>query len=469
MTYVYVDGSTSDLAVIQFRVSTHGDISKLYTIVENVIKPRIQRINGVANVDILGIKKKQLFIDLDLEKLKSHNIDTFALRRHLIINNINVSAGNIIDGSTKYIVRVIGEFQNVNEIANLPIGEKGIKLSDVADVRYDFPTKTSYQRLNGKDTVNVKVMKSSDANMVTVAKDVLSAISNIKADPKMKDLSIHVYRDRSQPILARLKNLRNSGFLGGTLVIFILFFFLRNIRSAMIITAAIPISVMCTFFLMFLLRKLAGSNITINIISISGMLLAIGMLVDPAIVVLENIFRNKQKRNISLNQAAISGSNEVSVAIIAATATTICVFVPLVFLSKSGFGIWMHDFGLSICAALISSLFVALTLIPLAASRILKLPGLSNSNKIKKNDKPYKQPILVKNLTKNYVNFIGLTLRYRWITAGTAILIIALSWYLYGQLEKEVVRRGIYREIHLEVKTPRSYSIDDTKILFERL
>ena len=153
------------------------------------------------------------------------------------------------------------------------------------NVRLDFPTKTSYQRLNGKDTVNVKVMKTSDANMVTVAKDVLSAINKIKSDPKMKDLNIHVYRDRSQPILARLKNLRNSGFLGGTLVIFILFFFLRNIRSSLIITAAIPISVLCTFFLMFLLRRLAGSNITINIISISGMLLAIGMLVDPAIVV----------------------------------------------------------------------------------------------------------------------------------------------------------------------------------------
>ncbi len=461
--------STSDLAVIQFRVSTHGDNSKLYTIVENVIKPRIQRINGVANVDILGIKKKKLFIDLDLEKLKSHNIDTFALRRQLIINNINVSAGNIIDGSTKYLVRVIGEFQNVNEIANLPIGEKGIKLSDVADVRYDFPTKTSYQRLNGEDTVNVRVMKTSESNMVTVARDVLSAISRIKADPKMKDLSVHVYRDRSQPILARLKNLRNSGFLGGTLVIFILFFFLRNIRSAMIITTAIPISVLCTFFFMFLLRRLAGSQITINIISISGMLLAIGMLVDPAIVVLENIFRNNQKRNISLNQAVITGSNEVSVAIIAATATTICVFVPLVFLSKSGFGIWMHDFGLSICAALISSLFVALTLIPLAASRFLRLPGLLNSNKIEKNDKPQKQPIFVNYMTKNYVKFIGLTLRYRWFTAGTAILIITLSWYLYGQLEKEVVRRGIYREIRLEVKTPRSYSIDDTKTLFVRL
>ncbi len=460
---------TGDIPVIQFRVSPDGETANAHTIVENVIKPRIQRINGVANVDILGTRKKQLFINLDLEKLKSHNIDIFLLRKQLRINNINVSAGNIIDGSTIYQVRVIGEFQDINEIAALPIRKMGIKLSDVAEVKYDFPTKTRYERLNGKETVNILVRKSSDANMVSVAGDVLNAINKIKSEPKMGNLNIHVYRNRAQPILDRLKNLRNSGFLGGALVIFILFFFLRNMRSAMIITAAIPISILCTFLLMFLLRKLAGSNITINIISISGMLLAIGMLVDPSIVVLENIFRHKQENKLDLREASITGSNEVSVAIIAATATTICVFVPLVFLAKSGFGIWMHDFGLSICAALISSLFVALTLIPLAASRFLKLPALSDSHNTAKNNKSYKQSIPVKYLTKKYVNFIGFTLCYRWITAGIAILIIALSWYLYGQLEKDVVRRGIYREIPLKVETPRSYSMNDTRMLFERL
>ncbi len=455
---------TGDLPVVQFRVSTHGEISKLYTIVEDIIKPRIQRISGVANVEVKGIKQKSLFVDLDLGRLQSHKIDVFELRRQLRINNINVSAGNIIDSSTKYLVRIIGEFQNVEEIANLPISRKGLKLSDVADVRYDFPEKTNYQRLNGKDTVSVNIMKSTNANMVAVAGEIISTINMIKTDPKMKDVEIQVYRDRSQPILERLRSLRNAGFFGGALVIFILFFFLRNIRSAMIITTAIPISVLCTFCLMFLLRKFTGSGITLNVISLSGMMLAIGMLVDPAIVVLENIFRHKQEDKLEPEEASITGSNEVAVAITAATATTVCVFVPLVFLSKSGFGIWMHDFGLSICTVLISSLFVALTLIPLAASRFLKKSGNGE-----KDDKVIRQSGLMKFLTEHYVSIIGLTLRYRWITAGISILIIAFSWYLYGTLEKEVVRRGIYREVHLKVKTPRSYSIDDTKILFERL
>ncbi len=498
---------SGDLPVVEFSVSIRGEISELYDIVEDVLKPRIQRINGVANVNVLGIEQKQLFIELDLERLKSHKIDTFALRRHLRLSNINVSAGDITEGSTKYIIHTIGEFQNVNEVANLPVNEKGIRLSDVADVRFDFPTKKTYQRLQGRNAVKVRVMKSSDANMVAVAREVISTLNKIKADPKMDKLEIYVYRDRSQPILERLKNLRNAGFLGGSLVIFILFFFLRNIRSAMIITAAIPISVLCTFGLMFLLRRFAGSEVTLNIISLTGLMLAIGMLVDPAIVVLENIFRHKQENNLGAKEAAITGSNEVSTAIIAATATTICVFVPLVFLSRSRMGIFMHDFGLSICSALVSSLFVALTLIPLVASRLLKFSAATNDRKennknieesqssqyhvknyplstpsqgrdkgeVIKSDRTLtdfenmQKSFLIKYLSDPYAKLIELTLRFRWITAVITILIVILAYYLYGHLEKGVVREGIYREVHLQVDTPKSYGIDDTKILFERL
>lgn len=460
---------SGDLPVVEFSVSIQGEISELFDIVEDVIKRKIQRINGVANVNVVGIEQKQLFVELDLERLKSHNVDTFALRRYLRTNNINVSAGDIIEGSTKYIVRAIGEFQNVNEVAALPVNKKGIRLSDVADIRYDFPVKDNYQRLNGRNAVKVRVMKSSDANMVAVAGEIVSTIEVIKADHRMKGLEIYVYRDRSQAILERLKNLRNAGLLGGALVIFVLFFFLRNVRSALIITAAIPISVLCTFGLMFLLRKFAGSQVTLNIISLTGLMLAIGMLVDPAIVVLENIFRHKQEKNLGLREAAISGSKEVSIAVIAATATTICVFVPLVFLSKSRMGIFMHDFGISICSALVISLFVALTLIPLVASRFLKLSDSSAAVRGDNNSIGKPKSSLIKYLTVYYIKLIELTLRFRWITVVVTILIVALAYYLFGKLEKEVVRQGIYREVHLQVDAPRSYGIDDTKMLFERI
>ena len=460
---------SGDLPVVEFSISIQGDITELFDIVEDVIKPKIQRINGVASVDVRGIEKKQLLVELDLDRLKSHNIDTYSLRRYLRTNNINVSAGDLVEGATKYKIRVIGAFQNVNEVASLPVNRKGIRLSDVADIRYDYSDKESYQRLNGRNAVKVRVMKSSDANMVAVAREIINTVNGIKVDPRMKKLEMYVYRDRSQAILERLKNLRNAGLLGGVLVVVILFFFLRNVRSALIITAAIPISVLCTFCLMFLMRRFAGSEVTLNIISLTGLMLAIGMMVDPAVVVLENIFRHKQEKNLGLREAAILGSKEVGVAVIAATATTICVFIPLVFLSKSRMGVFMHDFGISICSALVSSLFVALTLIPLVASRFLHYPESSNS--MKKHSRTIRKPesYLIKKLTARYTKFVELTLRFRWVTVVVAILIVVLAFYLYGKLETEVVRRGIYRESRLQVDMPRSYSIDDTKKLFERL
>ncbi|KHE91910.1 MAG: acriflavin resistance protein [Candidatus Scalindua brodae] len=460
---------SGDLPVVEFSISIQGEISELFDLVEDVITPKIQRINGVASVDVRGIEKKQLLIELDLNRLKAHNIDTYSLRKYLRTNNINVSAGDLIEGSTKYIVRVIGEFQNVNEVASLPVNRRGIKLSDVADIRYDYSDKDSYQRLNGRNAVKVRVMKSSDANMVAVARDIINTVNGIKVDPRMKRLEIYVYRDRSQAILERLKSLRNAGISGGVLVVAILFFFLRNVRSALIITAAIPISVLCTFCLMFLMRKFAGSEVTLNIISLTGLMLAVGMMVDPAVVVLENIFRHKQEKNLGLREAAILGSSEVGVAVIAATATTICVFIPLVFLSKSRMGVFMHDFGISICSALVSSLFVALTLIPLVASRFLYGTELSNSTAEHSNTIRKPESSLIRKLTIHYTRFVELTLRFRWITVVVAILIVVFAFYLYGKLETEVAGQGIYRESRLQVDVPRSYSIDDTKILFERL
>ena len=460
---------SGDLPVVEFSISIQGELSELFDIVKDVIKPKIQRINGVASVDVRGIEKKQLFVELDLDRLKAHNIDTYSLRKYLRTNNINVSAGDLVEGATKYKIRVIGAFQNVNEVASLPVNRKGIRLSDVADIRYDYSDKESYQRLNGRNAVKVRVMKSSDANMVAVAREIINTVNGIKVDPRMKKLEMYVYRDRSQAILERLKNLRNAGLLGGVLVVVILFFFLRNVRSALIITAAIPISVLCTFCLMFLMRRFAGSEVTLNIISLTGLMLAIGMMVDPAVVVLENIFRHKQEKNLGLREAAILGSKEVGVAVIAATATTICVFIPLVFLSKSRMGVFMHDFGISICSALVSSLFVALTLIPLVASRFLHYPESSNS--MEKHSRTIRKPesSLIKKLTVHYTRLVELTLRFRWVTVVVAILIVVLAFYLYGKLETEVVRRGIYRESRLQVDMPRSYSIDDTKKLFERL
>lgn len=528
---------TGDLPVLEFQIAGNMDIERLYDITEDVLKRRLQTIEGVAAVETRGIEGKQLFIELNQERLKSHHIDPYSLRNLIIANNTDLSAGTIIDGGREHAVRLVGAFQNVRDIMNLPVpisnseiqdsgptsslsqtqstnpqspisnpkiakpstremqpmerdqqspSPRIISLSDLADIRYDPPKKERYRRLDGKDAVTVRVIKTSSANTITVVKQVKEAIEEIKADPRLKGLDIYIYRDRAEPVITSLIKLRNAGILGGCLVIFILFFFLRNAKSTSIVVVAIPISILCAFAIMFLLRRLFGSEITINIISLSGMMLAVGMLVDPAIVVLENIFRHKEQKGLDARTASVAGTSEVGLAIIAATATTISVFIPLVFLSKSRMGIFLHDFGVTICITTAASLFIALTLVPLAASRLLSrmsgykigVHGRRGVSPVMPHN-PYltatpsqpanTNPNLVSQIRARCTNFVKITIKHKWLTIGTTTLIVIISIFLFKGLDKEIARSLPYREARIWVDTPKNYNINDTKRLFNRL
>lgn len=521
---------TGDLPVLEFQLAGNMDIERLYDIAKDVIKRRLQVIDGVAAVEIRGIEGKQLFIELNQERLKSHHIDPYSLRNLIISNNTNLSAGTIIDGGREHAVRLVGEFQNVRDIMNLPVpisdsetpfsepasslsqttdtqssifdpkiakpsmpemrpadrnqqsSARIISLRDLADIRYAFPKRERYRRLDRKDAVTVRVIKTSSANTITVVKQTKEAIDEIRRDPRLKGLDIYIYRDRADPIITSLIKLSNAGIIGGCLVIIILFFFLRDAKITSIVVVAIPISILCAFAIMFLLRRLFGSEISINIISLSGMMLAVGMLVDPGIVVLENIFRHKKQKGLDARTASIAGTSEVGLAIIAATATTISVFIPLLFLSKSRMGIFLHDFGVTICITIVASLFVALTFVPLTASRILSQThgykrGLTGkkglSAVVPLTVTPIQpentNPNLVSQITARCTNLVKVTIKHRWLTIGTATLIVIISIFLFKGLDKDIIRSLPYREARIWVDTPKNYNINDTKRLFDRL
>ncbi|HHT9124471.1 MAG TPA: efflux RND transporter permease subunit [Candidatus Brocadiia bacterium] len=443
---------STDMPVIMFSISCKGDRARLYDIAEK-IQREILRIDGIAGVEISGMNKKQLLVELDRERVQTHHIEPYTLRQTLLGNNVNISAGEITEGDKKYIVRAVGEFNDEAEIAQLPLKKGLIRLSDVADVSYSFVASTNYQRLNSNDAVALYVMKTSTANIVSVAKAVKRTLNELKRGFSGDNLQILIFRDRSKEIVERLASLRNNGVYGGVLVIIILYLFLRNVRSTLIISMAIPASVLCTFTIIFMLRKFFGSDITINVISLMGLILSVGMLVDPAIVVLQNIHRHKETYNIDAKQAAILGSSEVGLALLAASATTMCVFAPMIFLPKTMWGIFMHDFGATVCIAIGASLLVGLTLIPLAGSRIL----------IGKEREPFRY---ISTITRLYTRLIKVTLRYRWITIAGASALLAVSFYVYKHLEREWVPRPMYREVRIRVDTPKSYDIQQTRRLF---
>ncbi len=447
---------TTDLPVVEIAMSSVYGKAALQEAVENVIRRRLERLEGVANVDVWGLEERQLLAELDLARMKACGVEPFNIRAALRNNNITMSAGNITDAGRRYVVRIMGELQKPEDLERLPLKRGKVRLGDVADVRYDFPDKTSYQLVDGREAVGLRVFKSSGANLVAVSRRVQAELEKLKSEPSIAGIRMYVYRDRSKDILKSLNSLKNAGLSGGVLVMIILYFFLRSVRSTLIVSAAIPLSVMFAIGLMFLAIRLLGSSITINIVSLSGLMLSLGMLVDPAVVVLENVFRMREDHDLSARDAAVAGASQVGTAVLAATATTMCVFVPMMFFQSGRMRFFMKDFGMTICLVLSASLLVALTLVPLAASRVLV-------------GKTHKKSWFVQMLIRLYHGVLSATLRFRMVTVFMALVLGVFSIYMYFHIEKSRRFGRGARRVRIRVDTPRTFELEDTRKVFDRL
>ena len=450
--------STSDRPIISFRVSLPGDRDKLYFLSENIIQPALERVESVANVDIRGIYNKQLIITLRPELFYSSSINILDLINTIRNNNINISAGYVED-SKRFLVRVPGELKVAEQIMDLPLNEKGLKIKNVAKVTYDYPPKERFNRMNSRDSLSFSIYRASDANVVDVCKRVKTSVAALKeTHPELKNMDVRFYRDQSEGILFSLRDLSISGIVGGILAVLVLLVFLRKLRSTIIIGMAIPMAVVFTFSLMYIYRVIFNVPLSINIISLSGLMMAVGMLVDNGVVVLENIFRLRQDKGFSPIDAAVKGSSEVALAVTASTLTTLVVFVSFTFIKASGFGRFMQDFALTISLALISSLLVSLTFIPLAGSRLLK-------GKTKKKAK------WLQKLTTWYEKLITLTIK-NWKTKLTttmvALLILVSSIFLFLSIEQEYMPRSEEREVDFNVFMPGSFPLDSMISLFNQ-
>ncbi len=450
--------SLDDRPVINFSVSLPGDLENLYYWSENYIMQQLERIGGIANVDIRGIRNKVLTIYLKPEVFYSSSIRIMDLIDTIRNNNINISAGYVEEESMRYATRIPGELKILEDVKTLPVSDKGLTIGDVARVTYDYPEKDDFNRLNGNETVRFQIYRASNANIVDVCNEVKATMARIKdTRPELKDMTFIFYRDQSNDILQSLKALTLSGIIGGLLAVFVLLFFLRKFRSTIIIAIAIPMAMVFTFSFMYLYRAIFGANITINIISLSGLMMAVGMLVDNSVVVLENIFRLRQEKNYSPLKASMTGASEVALAVTASTLTTLVVFVSLTFMSQSGFARFMKDFALTISLALIASLIVALTFIPLAGSRLL-------SGKARE-----KARWLVK-LTSFYERIISFTIK-NWKTkllvVGLAVAVFFTSYQIIKNIEREFMFSSDEREINISVYMPRSFTLEEMKALFK--
>jgi HAE1 family hydrophobic/amphiphilic exporter-1 len=341
--------------------------SKLRDLADERIKYDIEQIEGVAAVDIWGGLEREIQVEVNGNKLRSIGLSIDELVNTLKEENISLAGGRLEAGRREFLVRPLGEFSSLEDIENTVIAfkqDKPVYLKQVAEVKDGFKELRRHMRINGESGVMVTVRKRSGSNTVQVSNRVLKIIPELKRELP-EGVTLSVVLDTADFIRKSIRQVEQSAIIGGILAIIVLFVFLRNVRSTIIISFSIPIAIWATFFL------LERMGLTINMMSLGGLALGIGMVLDSSIVVLENIFRHREEGKEAV-EGTLGGSQEVAMAITASTLTTICVFLPLLFLQGVE-GVMFKQMALTVTFSLIASLIVALSLIPMLSSRFLRV------------------------------------------------------------------------------------------------
>lgn len=372
------DIDMSEFPIITINLSGDYSVEELRDYAE-YLQDEIESISEISRVDIKGVNEREIKINVDLLKLQAYNISFFDIETAVTSENLSMSGGEIIQGNFQRSIRISGEFKNVNEIENVIVKrDKGqiVYLKDVADVIFGFKDPTNFARLNKNPVVSLQVVKKSGENLLNATDEIFALMDKAqKSHAIPESLDIHYTNDQSDRVRKQLNNLVNNMIMGVLFVTLILFYFLGS-RNALIVGLAIPLSMFTSFIVLSML------GYTINMIILFALILALGMLVDNAIVVVENIYRLISLGHKPLD-AARKGVGEVAIPIIASTITTLAAFLPLAFWD-SMIGKFMRMLPVTLIIVLTSSLFVALIIIPVFSSSFIKLESKDSFKKGRK-------------------------------------------------------------------------------------
>jgi len=426
--------NTSDIPVVEGRISADGvDLAANYELIEARVLNRLRRIPGVGRVDLEGVLPREMYIDLILDEVVEHNVDVGALMVQLQGSTSNLVLGQVSDDNLSFTARAVGEFGSVEEISNLAINEHGLRLADIAEINYEQPPIPHGRHLDGEYAVALQVFKESTANTVDVATAVYDVLENdIGADPLLQGINVFVWEDQAEAITNGVQGLLMAGSIGGLLAVVSLFFFLRRFDSTFIVSLSIPFSVIAACGLLYFMGG------TLNILSMMGLMLAVGMLVDNGVVVLESIDRHHRSEP-DRERSALLGAKEVAIAVGSSTLTTVIVFLPLILGGKTDLAVWLKEIGVAITIALGCSLFTAMTLIPLMSAHFLG----------RKKSKPIAG---IERLEAGYSKALGWTLSHPVKTFGLMILVFAfgVAPFATGLVEAAIFSGTVNERIYLE-------------------
>lgn len=447
---------STDRPVFRFTLAAPWRRDRLYRFAEDVVARRLQRIDGVADVSLRGVLSREIHVNLDPDRLTALGVDVRRVAEALRANHLDASVGVVREGSTASLARVLGKLEGPEQIRDLPV-TTAARVGDLAEVRYAYPEAEEYEFLNGRESVNVLLYKSSTANLLEMADRVRAELDRLRALPEAEGLDLRVYRDDSDDVRAGLAELRNTGLLGGALAMAFMFVFLRRVRTTLLVGLAIPVSLVVTFVIMYLLRVGGWSDLTLNIISLMGLMLSVGMLVDSSIVVVESVFRHRQELGEDARTATLRGASEVALPIAASTLTTICVFLPMAFLDSGGrFALFMKSLGLTVVVVMVASLLVALTVVPMVAARILAGEGRRGAR-------------AGGMVTTVYERGLRFALHHRLAFSIVIVGLLAGSWWLYRGIGRSFSFPSPERQVTVELDLPRTMDLDAKRALFDEI
>ena len=457
----------SQLPILIYAVSGESDSVKLRTELDNEISPIIESANGVASAVVTGGNDRAILVNVDPAKLLAYHVSMAQVSQRIGQENQNDPAGIGLQSKTEYTIRALGWFTSPAQIAQVPLSSvngRTITIGDVATVVDADQEPRLFTRLNGNPAAGLIVSKQSSANTIDTAKAVQVKLKDV--EKRYPGLHFELAYDQSQYIANSINDLKVNAALGGVLAVLILLFFLRNVRSTLVVALSIPISIISTFALLYV------CGFTLNTMSLGGLALATGLIADDAVVVLENIYRHFDRDKMRPAEAAIAGANEIFSAVIASTITIIVVFLPLLLI-KGQAGQMFTQFALVVIFSILVSLLDATTVVPMLASRLIKerQPGDASLDAEGGSSKGLFGVFgrWFGAMDHSYRRGLGWAIHHRIVVVSLALGITALSFLLIPQIGSELLPQTDSGNLQVNVKLPPGTALADTNRLMRQI
>ncbi|MGE5811334.1 MAG: efflux RND transporter permease subunit, partial [Ignavibacteria bacterium] len=438
-----VSGSSSDRIITDYA--------------DNIIRPRFENIPGVGSVTLVGGAEREINIFVNAERLKAYNLSINDIIQSVGNANIEIPGGNLNQGDRQITLRTMGKITDVNQFSNIVVASpkgQSVYLSDLAEIKDTSIERTSLTRLNGNNAVGLEIRKQSGSNTVQIADQVKKLLNQIKTEIP-RDMNLTIAADNSEFIKDSINDVLFDLIYGSILAVLVIYLFLANLRATIISAFALPSSIIGSFILM------DAMGFTLNVMSLLALSLAVGLLIDDAIVVIENIYRHMDEGETPL-EAAKSATEEIGIAVMAVTFTLVAVFVPVAFMPGI-VGRFFFEFGMTVTVAVLVSLFVAFTLTPMLSSRWLK----PSDEALNKNGNILEKVLYYFNhffdwLSKKYIKLLDWSLRHRITVVLSSILVFAFSFYLMRFLGSEFFPQQDQGQFVITITAPPGSSLQQT-------